>query len=662
MNLKLAIISGVLSTSEALKRQLLEYSHVFEDIVLFGIEDYFPEKICCDLIIYSSQIAYDEIQLLSNEIDTKYMIIASRTVNFDTIDSLFKIPKGEKVYVVNDAEPTTIQFMEHLENIGLEDLKMVPYYPGTKTDPLVRYAISPGTLNYMPDHVEHMINIGPRLFGIETIHQILKATGLLDSLGRSYSEKYLSKVIDITKRSARYASEVSSLNERLNLIMSSIDEGIMVIDAKNKISIMNKPLVSFLNLPYRNYSGEGIDKVIRNQDLVNFCIGLTQGEESLFTINRVNLLFTRQKLSYGDTIIFVKNIEERILESNRLNQELVKKGHVAKYTFDHILGKSPAIMEAKYISHKLAKSELTILIEGESGTGKELFASAIHNGSNRALKAFLAINFSAITDELIESELFGYEDGAFTGAKKGGKVGLFEMANGGTLFLDEIGDISPKMQTKLLRVLQEGEIIRIGGTIIKSVDVRIIAATNKNLKAMVERGEFREDLYYRLKMGTVQLPPLRERQSDIPLLIEHLLHGEYEMNQEAESILMANKWKGNIRELKGTIEYMKAISEGRVLTEKALPKSLNEKKLTTTFLSDEERIILEYVWKCNQQGISCGRQNIQNMTYETLGLTENQVRSRIQKLVQKKLIHSKTGRAGSYLTEEGLKILKVPTY
>lgn len=658
MNLKIGIISGVMSTSEALKRQLMEYSQVFKDIDLYGIEDYFPLEINCDLMIYSSQIAYDEIQLLNHKIEAKKLIIASRTVNFDTIDSLFKIPKGEKVYVVNDAEPTTLQFMEHLDNIGLEDLKMIPYYPGTKSDPLVRYAISPGTLNYMPDHVEHMINIGPRLFGIETIHQILKAAGLLDSLGRSYSEKYLSKVIDITKRSARYAGEVSSLNERLNLIMSSIDEGIMVIDAKNKISIINKPLLSFLNLPDRNFSGEGIDKVIRNQDIVNFCIGLTQDEESLFSINRINLLFTRQKLSYGDIIIFVKNIEERILESNRLNQELVKKGHVAKYTFDHILGKSPAIMEAKYISHKLAKSELTILIEGESGTGKELFASAIHNGSNRANKAFLAINFSAITDELIESELFGYEDGAFTGAKKGGKVGLFEMANGGTLFLDEIGDISPKMQTKLLRVLQEGEIIRIGGTIIKSVNVRIIAATNKNLREMVDRGEFREDLYYRLKMGAVQLPPLRERQSDIPLLIEHLLHGEYEMNAQAESILIGNKWKGNIRELKGTIEYMKAISEGKLLTERVLPKTLNERKASSIKINDEERIILEFVLKCNEQGISCGRQNIQSMTYERLGLTENQVRSRVQKLVQKKLIQSKAGRAGSYITEEGLKALQ----
>ncbi len=656
--LKIAIISGVMSTSLALKDQLLEYSDVFKDVLLYGIEDYFPETITCDLIIYSSDIAYEEIQGMGHEIVAKQSLIATRTINFDTIDALFKIGKGERVYVFNDAEPTTYQFIDHLKNIGLEDIEMVPYFPGIEVDKRIRYAISPGTLDRMPENVPNIINVGPRLFGMETIHQILKAAGLLDSLGKSYSEKYLSKVIDITKRSARYASEVSALNERLSLILSGIDEGVMVIDSKNKISIINKPLLEFLNIPYRNLSGEAIDTVIKNQDIIDFCLGIKQSEEAIFVIGGVSLLFIRQKMSTGNRILFVKNIEARILESNRLNRELVKRGHVAKYTFDHILGQSPAIMEAKYIAHKLAKSELTILIEGESGTGKELFASAIHNASNRAAQAYLAMNFSAFTDELIESELFGYEDGAFTGAKKGGKVGLFELASGGTLLLDEIGDISPKMQTKLLRVLQEGEIIRVGGTIIQSVDVRIIAATNKNLSEMVARGEFREDLYYRLKMGTVKLPPLRERKPDIPLLIEHFLQGEFTINEAAQAMLVENPWRGNIRELKGTLEYMKAIAETRMLTERALPKTLEKPSHRLQNLSKEERAILELVYRCNLEGVSCGRQNIQVMTSHSLGLSENQVRSRVNKLVQKGLLISQKGRLGNIVTQKGIDALK----
>jgi transcriptional regulator with PAS, ATPase and Fis domain len=660
MDTKIAIISGVLSTSVALKRQLIEFSDVFSNTELYGIEDYFPMKIECDLMIYSSDIAYDEIKELPNIIVSKDEIIATRTVNFETIDALFKIRKGERVYVFNDAVPTTYQFIEHLRNIGLEDIEMVPYFPGIKVDTNIRYAITPGSLERMPENVENLINIGPRLFGLESIHQILKTLGLLDSLQGSYSESYLSKVINITKRSARYASEVNALNEQLNMIMSSIDEGVMVIDQKNKINIINDPLLKFLNMPYRNFVGSAIDKVILNQDIVDFCIGLKLDEEAIFEINHVNLIFNREELASGLTIIFVKNIEERILESNRLNRELVKKGHIGKYTFNHILGQSKAILEAKYIAQKLAKSELTILIEGESGTGKELFASAIHNESGRSKNAYLAINFSAFTDELIESELFGYEDGAFTGAKKGGKVGLFELANGGTILLDEIGDISAKMQTKLLRVLQEGDIIRVGGTTIHSVDVRIIAATNKDLRKMVEEGDFREDLYYRLKMGTVKLPPLRERRTDIPLLIEHFLKGDYQMSKEAEGFLLESNWRGNIRELKGTIEYMKAISDSSLLTKKELPVEYLVKKVETKhhlIVTNEERVLLETIHRFNIQGVSCGRQTLQLSTFSELGLSENQIRNRLLKLAEKGYIMNKKGRGGAFLTKEGENVI-----
>jgi transcriptional regulator with PAS, ATPase and Fis domain len=686
MTTDIAIISGSMSTSQALKKQLLEYSDQFEQVKLYGIDDYFPQEITCDLMIYSSDIAFKEIRNLPNEIISKDYILATRTIDFDKVDDLFKIRKGEKVYIINDDEETTAKFIHHLKTIGLEDIVMVPLFPGMTLDPKIRYAITPGDILPAAFHIEQVIDIGPRLFGLETIHEILKAVGLIDSLKGTYSESYLSKVVKITKNSARFASDLEILNEQLNMIMSKIDEGIMVVDQKNKIQLMNKPLTEFLNIPYRNYKEETINRVIKDQRIVDFCIGIKTTDESFFTVNRVNLVFARQKLSSGITIIFVKNLEERILESNRLNQELVKKGHVAKYNFDHILGQSKAINEAKYIAQKLATSELTILIEGESGTGKELFASAIHNLSNRKDKAYLAINFSAFTDELIESELFGYEDGAFTGAKKGGKVGLFELANGGTLMLDEIGDISPKMQTRLLRVLQEREIIRIGGTIIHSVDVRIIAATNKNLRKMVDEGTFREDLYYRLKMGTLQLPPLRSRQSDIPMLLEHFLEGQYTITEEAQSLLTNYPWKGNVRELKGTIEYMKAIAEYHQITLRDVPQEIQQANLFNPGINNslptsnalmanrvptpitnsglelplpqEELVILQTIMHYNIEGIPCGRQRIQKHTYDTLGLSENQIRHRMNKLVDKGLIENQIGRSGSLVTPQGMQRLQ----
>lgn len=654
MDKKIAIISGVLSTSEALKNQLIEYAQVLECVELYGVEDHFPEEIICDLMIYSCDLVYEEVKAYSQKIIAGEEIIALRTVNFETIDALFRIQKEERVYIVNDTPASTDQFIQHLSAIGLEDIIMLPFYPGIKQDPSVKYAIVPGWMEYMPENVEHMMDIGPRLFDLETIHEILRTLNLLEAIGGSYSGSYLSKIVNITKRSGRYAAEVNALNERLSLIMSSIDEGVMVIDKKNQISIINKQMLEYFNTPYQDFVGLNIRELIDDQDILNFCIGLKQVEEAIYTVHHSNLVFNREKLSSGFIIIFVKNIDERILESNRLNQELVKKGHIAKYNFNHIIGSSDAVKEAKFIAHRLAKSELTILIEGESGTGKELFASAIHNASNRSHNAYLAINFSAFTDELIESELFGYEGGAFTGAKKSGKIGLFEMANGGTLMLDEIGDISPKMQTKLLRVLQEGEIIRIGGTVIRSVDVRIIAATNKNLRKMVDEGLFREDLYYRLKTGMIKLPPLRERQSDIPLLIKHFLHGDYEMNQEALKAFMENKWRGNIRELKGVIDYMKALSEGHRLTENELPQDFNHYRIErVNRLNSVEEALLRAIDACNEEGISCGRQKLYFMTKEDLSLSENQIRSRLIKLADKGLIERKKGRSGSFLTEKG---------
>ena len=196
-------------------------------------------------------------------------------------------------------------------------------------------------------------------------------------------------------------------------------------------------------------------------------------------------------------------------------KDQLKKQKSAKYSFSNIIGESKSLMEVKNICQRAAMSDSNVLIMGESGTGKELFAHAIHNASDRASGPFVKINCAAIPSELLESELFGYEGGAFTGAKKEGKVGKFELANGGSIFLDEIGDMPLQMQVKLLRVLQEREIERIGSTKTRPINVRIISATNKNLEEEVKSGNFREDLYYRLNVMSVNIEPLRKRKDDI---------------------------------------------------------------------------------------------------------------------------------------------------
>ncbi|HAJ99780.1 MAG TPA: sigma-54-dependent Fis family transcriptional regulator [Bacteroidales bacterium] len=247
-------------------------------------------------------------------------------------------------------------------------------------------------------------------------------------------------------------------------------------------------------------------------------------------------------------------------------------GMKAYYTFDDIIGVSDEMKRIVDFAQRVADSPSTVLVSGESGTGKEVFAQAIHNASGRRNSGFVAINCGAIPEALFESELFGYEDGAFTGARKGGKPGKFELANGGTLFLDEVGEMPMDMQVKLLRALQEGEITRVGGNKAIPVDVRVVAATNKNLKTLVEQNKFRNDLYYRLSVIPIKIPPLRDRQDDIKALIEFfLLNKSLKLNKsvpilndDIRTILLRYEWPGNVRELENFIEKTVNL-DGRIM-------------------------------------------------------------------------------------------------
>jgi DNA-binding NtrC family response regulator len=265
----------------------------------------------------------------------------------------------------------------------------------------------------------------------------------------------------------------------------------------------------------------------------------------------------------------------RIIKVKRLQREnlILRKKLQRRYQFHDIISKSPRMLEVLELAREVASLRSTVLIRGESGTGKELVARAIHFSGSRAQKPFIAVSCAALAETLLESELFGYEKGSFTGAAER-KKGKFELADGGTIFLDEIGDIGPKLQADLLRVLQERSFYRVGGSEEVQVDVRVIAATHKDLRAMVEEGQFREDLYYRLNVIEIHIPPLRERREDIPLLAEHFVErlshelGKpvEEIAQDAMRLLMDHAWPGNVRELENAIERAIVSCRGRTLT------------------------------------------------------------------------------------------------
>lgn len=386
----------------------------------------------------------------------------------------------------------------------------------------------------------------------------------------------------------------------LDTIMNTFNEWVVVINEKGIITMMSKSYKEFVNCS--DAEGRHVTDVIENTRMHKV---LENGNMEIAEIHEIKgnkMVAMRVPLKKDGKVIgavgkvMFKDIKDFYSIGKKLNnlekevefyKDKLDKDRKAKYSFENIIGESDKIEEVKGLAKKVGNTNSNVLLIGESGTGKELFAHSIHNSSKRYLGPFVKINCAAIPSELLEAELFGYEEGAFTGAKKGGKKGKFELASGGTIFLDEIGDMPMNMQVKLLRVIQEKEIERIGGNILKEIDVRIIAATNKDLESSVKEGKFREDLYYRLNVMKIVLPPLRERKEDIPILANSLRGkvanrlGIYVEGISKETIecLMSYEWPGNIRELENVIERaINLLDSDLVIKPKHLPERLTKNK------------------------------------------------------------------------------------
>lgn len=322
------------------------------------------------------------------------------------------------------------------------------------------------------------------------------------------------------------------------------------------------------------------------------------------------------------------------LESS-LYRRQAKDSNIARYHFDDIAGKSQNLAEAIKLAKKMAKADAPILIHGESGTGKELFAQSIHNESSRRNGPFVAVNFAAMTEQLLESELFGYEEGSFTGAKRGGAPGLFEAANKGTLFLDEIGDAPLSFQVKLLRVLQEKQIRRVGSIKVIPIDVRVIAATNHDLKEHIKRKIFREDLYYRLNVLPLTLPALSERQGDV-LPLCYVMYNDLSMRYITAEVYFSQiakclneyNWPGNVRELQNVVEYLISICPGDIPKVSDLPQDLKERLLVQTNRLDLKEKIYQTIKKHNEKHEPVGRRSLAS----ELLVSENKIRKELELL------------------------------
>ena len=388
------------------------------------------------------------------------------------------------------------------------------------------------------------------------------------------------------------------LNDAARAAFNAMREGITIIDTDGVIVFGNTAYREFLSKeaggdigPIEGYRLRDLRPGARLPDVLEKgepILHLTRQEVKDFYFVNLYPIYRDGVLLGGLSVVTFLDDAYRAREEleameARSKQVLhrINKANGARYTFDDIVAESPAGAQTKALAEKIAATDATVLLESESGTGKELYAQAIHNASLRREGVFVAINCANFNPNMLESELFGYVEGAFTGAKKGGKLGLFEAAAGGTLFLDEISEMDLALQAKLLRVLQERRIRPVGGVREIDVDVRVIAACNASLPDYVDQGKFRKDLYYRLNTFPIHIPPLRERTGDIPALaaaildqLSHKLRRPFTLTDEAVRLLQAHSWPGNVRELRNVLEFSAYLTPSGVITCEAFPGDL----------------------------------------------------------------------------------------
>ena len=404
---------------------------------------------------------------------------------------------------------------------------------------------------------------------------------------------------DITEmeKISRELDSTKTIVRTLEEILSGAGEWMVVVDANGIITMMSEDYAKFNCTDVPHAVGKHVTEVIENtrMHIVAHTGVAEMGEKQTIKgreliVNRLPLMEGGRAVGAYGRVVF-KDVEQLYELASKLNVLETKVKYYEKeltqlrgsrYTMASIMGSGQAISAAKLEALRASRTDSTVLVFGETGTGKELFAHAIHAASQRRSGPFIKLNCAAVPSELLESELFGYEEGAFTGAKRGGKPGKFEMAQGGTLFLDEIGDMPSAMQVKLLRVLQEREVERVGGTLTRSVDIRIIAATGKSLEDLVNEGSFRADLYYRINVIPIRIPSLRERREDIIAIADSFLArlsndtGEMKrtISPELQEVFKSYIWRGNIRELQNVLERATAMSREESLLPEHVPEYL----------------------------------------------------------------------------------------
>jgi len=524
-----------------------------------------------DLFVASSQTVLERIlPWLPRGAST---IVAARTINTENLDLLLDLAPGARALVVSISEETARQTVDTINRFGFDYLELFPYYPGMP-GPLpsrIGLAITMGNARFVPSGIEAHIDLGVRGIDVSTYTQIVQRLKMPAETLNAISHDYIEALLALSARRQRLARLNKNLTRNLEVVLNTVDKAILAVSREGEVTLVNPAAEAILGMPGGTAVGAKIANLLYQFDIDARLASGEPVKDEILRFKETHLIVSGTPIpgeggACAGMVIVLRPVAEVEELETKVRRTLKRHGNVARYSFADIIGDSPVLRECIALARRFATADSTILLQGESGTGKELFAQAIHNESVCRGGPFVALNFAALPGELAESELFGYEYGAFTGARSGGKRGLFEVAHGGTIFLDEIGDASPEVQKKLLRVLEEREVRRIGGDTVTPIDVRVIAATNVDLVALVDEKRFRSDLFYRLCALPIVVPPLRERGDDVIILAqtfaERFSGSTFRMDDSFADFLRAYDWPGNIRELQNAVKYICNVKQG----------------------------------------------------------------------------------------------------
>jgi transcriptional regulator with PAS, ATPase and Fis domain len=649
--------TGNVSLAENIKQDLME---VFGNSV--KINTFF-----LDMMDKADEIKADAVLTMTSSVvsnvknhvkDIKKIIAVTRTLSREAVDKINKIPKNSKILVVSDMLEATYEVVTLIYQLGIHSLDLIPYIENSTNPKEFQIAITPGVKHKVLGEIKTVIDIGNRKLDTQTFFNLFNLLSINDDIVNKNLINYMNNLVEKNTGIKKKYLTTYLLSEALKKVVKASTEGILLIDTEDEIVYCNSKAIQILG----NRIGNGIrlyeclDKdMYELLESENFVQELIKIDHEDVLVNKTVLYSLDEISGYYFSFNTVRNINEIRTD---LSSHLREKGLFARYMFDTIVYKSEIMKICIDNAKKIALTDSTVLINGETGTGKELLAQSIHNYSKRSNKPFVAVNCAALPESLLESELFGYEGGAFTGSKKEGKLGIFEQANKGTIFLDEIGDMPLSLQARLLRVIQEKQIMRIGSNKVIDIDVRIITATNKILKHEVKKGNFREDLFYRLNVLPISIPPLRERPEDILVLFQHFIGAGSILTPEIKQHILNYSWPGNIRELKNVADYYKLMKNVNIILDCPDLKEYRQTQLINySFPADRKTIsaILCILLDHNNRGEGIGRNKlIMELKAIRESVSENKLEKIFRYLKENEYITREKGRGGVRLTRKGI--------